>query len=328
MIASRWSRVLQIFKGWGLAVMTAGLMGSAVAAPSDSTQFDDGRAAFAVQFGETVVRHRIMAVTALPDTAIRIAVEPGLAEGHYRIEAPEPHVVPLSGSSWRFATPSDPGLYPVVVTDAQSGATVRLQVFVLAPWDHEGRRLNGYHIGRYEREPRNGRAVYEPPEGFVEVTAETKDALVSPHFRLNQFLCKQTDEMPQYALVRPRLLRHLEQVLAAVNARGHDASTLHVMSGYRTPYYNRAIGNTTEYSRHLYGDAADIYVDANGDRWMDDLTGDGRVTTADARELANIVRRIPTPGDDRFRGGLSAYGSTAHHGPFVHLDLRGRRVRW
>ena len=328
MIASRWSRALRTFKGWGLVVMTAGLVSSAVAAPSDSARFDDERAAFAVQFGETVVRHRIMAVTALPDTAIRIVAEPGLTEGHYRTEAPEPHIIPLSSSSWRFATPSDPGLYPIVVTDAQTGATVRLQVFVLAPWDPEDRRLNGYRIGRYEREPHNGRAVYEPPEGFVEVTAETKDALVSPHFRLNQFLCKQTDDTPQYALVRPRLLRHLEQVLAAVNARGHDASTLHVMSGYRTPYYNRAIGNTTEYSRHLYGDAADIYVDANGDQRMDDLTGDGRVTTADSRDLANIVRRIPTPGDDRFRGGLSAYGSTAHHGPFVHLDLRGRRVRW
>jgi hypothetical protein len=328
MIAFRWSHVLQIFKGWGLVVMTAGLMGSAVAAPSDSTQFDDGRAAFAVQFGETVVRHRIMAVTALPDTAIRIAVEPGLTEGHYRIGAPEPHVVPLSGSSWRFATPSDPGLYPVVVTDAQSGATVRLQVFVLAPWDHEGRRLNGYHIGRYEREPRNGRAVYEPPEGFVEVTAENKDARVAPHFRLDQFLCKQTEDTPQYALVRSRLLRHLEKVLAAINAKGHDASTLHVMSGYRTPYYNRALGNTTEYSRHLYGDAADVYVDADGDQWMDDLTGDGRGTRADAEHLADIVQGVPTPGDDRFIGGLSTYGSTAARGPFVHLDLRGRHVRW
>lgn len=117
-------------------------------------------------------------------------------------------------------------------------------------------------------------------------------------------------------------------MLAAVNAKGHDVSTLHVMSGYRTPYYNRKIGNTTEYSRHLYGDAADIYVDADGDRWMDDLNGDGRTTQADAEVLAAIVRGLPTPGDDRFEGGLSTYGATAAHGPFVHLDFRGRYVRW
>jgi hypothetical protein len=269
-----------------------------------------------------------MAVTAMPDTAVRIRVEPGLQQGGYRLDAPAPLTYRRSSTSWRFVAPSAPGLYPIHVTDTTSGISVQLQVFVLNPWDHDGRRLNGYRIGRYEMEPRNDRAVYEPPEGFVEVTAQNKDALVSPHFRLDQFLCKQTEKTPQYALVRPRLLRHLEQVLAAVNDRGHEAQTLHVMSGYRTPYYNRAIGNTTEYSRHLYGDAADIYVDVDGDRWMDDLTGDGRVSVADAEYLANIVQRIPTPGEDRFIGGLSTYGSTTAHGPFVHLDLRGRHVRW
>jgi hypothetical protein len=306
-----------------------GLVQTVPAAPPDSTEFEEGRAAFAVRFGETRIIHRVMAVTVMPDTTVRIAVEPGLRTGvGYRLDAPVPLAYRLSSSSWRFSAPSEPGLYPVRVTNPASKATVQIQVFVLNPWDHEGRHLNGYRIGRYEMEPRNGRPVYEPPEGFVEVTANNEDALLSPHFRLDQFLCKQTEATPQYALVRPRLLRYLERVLAAVNERGPNVPTLHVMSGYRTPYYNRAIGNTTEYSRHLYGDAADIYVDADGDRWMDDLTGDGRVTTADARDLAEIVRSIPTSGDDQFRGGLSIYGATAHHGPFVHLDLRGRRVRW
>ena len=313
----------------GALLLVEGLAGTATAASPDTTAFDEERATFSVRFGETTVHHRIMAVTTMPDSTTEIVVDSGwVPEGRYRLDAPSPLAYRLSGRSWQSTAPSEPGLYPLIVTDTQSGATVRLQVFVLTPWDHDGRRLNGYRIGRYEMEPRDGRAVYEPPEGFVKVTAQNEDALVSPHFRLNQFLCKQTDEMPQYALVRPRLLRHLEQVLTAVNARGHDVSTLHVMSGYRTPSYNRALGNTTEYSRHLYGDAADIYVDADQNRRMDDLTGDGRVTMADARSLANIVQNIPTPGDDRFVGGLSTYGATTVHGPFVHLDLRGRYVRW
>jgi len=303
-----------------------------IALPSDSTRFDSGTASFVVRFGDTVVAHRLMAVTTMPDSTVRISVEPHLMQGGptrgYRLDAPAPLAYRRSSTSWQFTAPSEPGLYPLVVTDTTSSTTVHIQVLVLNPWDHEGRRLNGYRIGRYEREPRNGRTVYEPPKGFVEITAQNKDALVSPHFRLDQFLCKQTEATPQYALVRPRLLRHLERVLAALNAEGHEVSTLHVMSGYRTPYYNRAIGNTTTYSRHLYGDAADIYVDADGDRRMDDLTGDGHGTRADAQYLANIVRRLPTPGDDQFRGGLSVYGATATHGPFVHLDLRGRRVRW
>jgi hypothetical protein len=325
---SPWHTASRVAGLLGLLALLLGALRPAAAVPLDSTEFAPGTATFSVQFGETEVIHRLMAVTMMPDSTVRIAARSGVHQGGYRLEAAPPLAARRAGPSWRLTAPSPPGLYPVTITDTTTGDTIRLQVFVLNPWDHEGRRLNGYRIGRYEREPRHGRAVYEPPEGFVEVTPETKDALVSPNFRLDQFLCKQTEETPQYALVRPRLLRHLEQVLAAVNDRGHDVSTLHVMSGYRTPYYNRAIGNTTEYSRHLYGDAADIYVDADGDRWMDDLSGDGRTTRADAELLADIVRAIPTPGDDRFEGGLSTYGATAVHGPFVHLDLRGRHVRW
>lgn len=330
-VSPSWKTPLRTL-GLGLFLLTVVGWATVRAVPPDSTTFETGTAAFSVQFGDTDVTHRLMAVTVMPDSTVRISAEPDVLDGGaapgYRLDAPEPLTDRRSSTSWKFTAPSEPGLYPLIVTDTTSNARVRLQVFVLTPWDREGQRLNGYRIGRYETEPRNGRAVYEPPVGFVEVTDDNKDARVSPHFRLNQFLCRQTEGTPQYALVQPHLLRHLERVLTAVNADGHEASTLHVMSGYRTPYYNRTIGNDTEYSRHLYGDAADVYVDTDGDRRMDDLTGDGRATTADAQYLADIVRSVPTPGDDRFVGGLSVYGATAAHGPFVHLDLRGRHVRW
>jgi hypothetical protein len=186
---------------------------------------------------------------------------------------------------------------------------VHRQVFVLTPWDHQGRSLTGYRIGHSE-------------------TGLKGRKRVSPHFRLEQFLCKQTNGTPQYVLVRPRLLQTLEKLLSALNERGYSLSTLYVMSGYRTTYYNRATGNITVYSRHLYGDAADIFVDADGDSWMDDLTGDGRAKRADARFLARVVRDIPTEGRNRFVGGLGIYGSASHRGPFVHVDLRGRQARW
>lgn len=268
-----------------------------------------------------------MAVLVMPEASVRLSVSDS-TDGAYRVEGAGHTVDSVTDTQWRVHPPGEPGLHPLTVTDTTSGASVRLQVFVLTPWDHEGRSLNGYRIGSYEQKAREGRERYEPPEGFVRVTEENHDVRVSPNFRLDQFLCKQTEDTPQYALVQPRLLRTLEAVLSAVNERGHEASTLHVMSGYRTPYYNRSIGNTTEYSRHLYGDAADIFVDANEDGRMDDLTGDGRVTTADADALADIVASVPTEGRDAFVGGLSTYGPASHRGPFVHLDLRGTRVRW
>ena len=312
----------------GLVLLAALLLvGPGRAAPPDSAAFDAGTAPFSVRFGDAVVERTVMAVTAMPNEPVRLAVEAPTAGG-YRVEGPDAAVRLISDRTWRFSAPSRPGLHPVVVRDTTTGAAVRLQVFVLTPWDHDGATLEGYHIGHYEMQARGDMSTYEPPAGFIEVTADNKDARVSPNFRLEQFLCKQTAGTPQFALVRTRLLQRLETVLATLNDRGHPVSTLHVMSGYRTPYYNRAIGNTTEYSRHLYGDAADIFVDVDGDRWMDDLTGDGRATTADARYLARLVRRRPTPGDDRFDGGLGIYGPASHRGPFVHVDLRGYRARW
>jgi len=314
-------RRILVLVGIGLALISF----SAPATVPDSTAFTAGTADFSVRFGDETIRHRVMAVLAAPDTSLRITAD---SPAGYRVDAPEGTMQSISSRQWRFSAPSSPGLYPVTLTDTASGASVRLQVFVTQPWDHDGPTLEGYRIGHYEMQPRGGWARYEPPTGFIEVTAENKDVRVAPNFRLEQFLCKQTDETPQFALVQTRLLQRLETILAALNDRGHEVPTLHVMSGFRTPYYNRAIGNTTEYSRHLYGDAADIFVDADGDEWMDDLTGDGRITKADARYLARIVRAHPTPGDDRFAGGLGIYGSASHRGPFVHVDLRGRHARW
>jgi len=285
--------------------------------------------ALVVQFDETTVHQPVMAVLAMPGDTARLSIaSPSPGASPYRVEAGHHTVQARSAGTWAVRVPHRPGLYPLTVTDASGNRATQLQVFVLRPWDHEGRVLNGYRLGNYEDTPLEGRERYTPPTGFIEVTDANRRVRVSPHFRLEQFLCKQTDATPQYALVQPRLLRVLEDVLTTLNERGHALETLHVMSGYRTPHYNRAIGNDTEYSRHLYGDAADIFVDADRDGWMDDLTGDGRVTTADAEHLADVVRSIPTAGADSFVGGLGVYGPAPHRGPFVHLDLRGEQARW
>lgn len=313
---------------WIGAVTMLFACGSAVGASTDTTGYVDGTAAFSVQFGDDVISQRIMAVTAMPNRPVRIAIPTDTTMRGYRINAPNETITPISDRQWRFTAPDDPGLYSVTVADTTTSSSVRLKVFVLTPWDHNGQRLQGYRIGRYEQEPRRGLTTYNPPEGFIRITDENRTVRVSPNFRLEQFLCKQTDRTPQFALLRTQLLQRLEEILRTVNKRGHPVSTLHVMSGYRTPYYNRVIGNTTVYSRHLYGDAADIFVDETGNERMDDLNGDGRVDEADARYLARLVRQIPTRGDDQFNGGLSTYETAPHRGPFVHLDLRGYRARW
>jgi hypothetical protein len=266
-----------------------------------------------------------------------VYVQPGEVV-ELELPGPEYVVVDASGAetgvrhsdhrrSW--TAPGEPGLVSLRIHSADADKGMTLNLFVLVPSDRvaEG-RLDGYRIDAYPARPLRGLAAYRPPGGFVEVTPENGATLVSPHFRLDQFLCKQQGGPPRYVVLDGRLLLKLEQVLQAVNDRGFRADTLHVMSGYRTPFYNRAIGNV-QYSRHVYGDAADIFVDASPrDELMDDLNRDGTVDLRDARVLSEIVEGLDGADAGGLVGGLAAYDATTAHGPFVHIDLRGYRARW
>ena len=150
--------------------------------------------------------------------------------------------------------------------------------------------LNGYRIGTYPDTPSSGNPLYRAPRGFIEVTKDNQDTRVSPHFRLRQFLCKQEPlaHFPKYVVLEERLILDLEAILEQVNARGFDADTLHVMSGYRTPYYNGVLRDV-RYSMHQFGGAADIFVDRHDKGVMDDLTRDGRVDLQDARYRHDLV---------------------------------------
>jgi hypothetical protein len=205
-----------------------------------------------------------------------------------------------------------------------------MNVFVMVPYERlEGEELHGYQIGCYPDPPRGGRPPSPRPRGFVQVTPDNEDVRVSPHFRLKQFLCKQAGEYPKYVILRERLLIKLERILRRVNEEGFDCGTFHIMSGYRTPHYNESIGNV-KYSRHLWGEAADFFIDENPkDGVMDDLNRDGRVDIRDAGVLYEVIDDMSRGSSDgRFLGGLGKYGATAAHGPFVHTDVRGAKARW
>jgi hypothetical protein len=206
---------------------------------------------------------------------------------------------------------------------------VTLQAFVVVPYVRlQGEFLNGYRIGRYPEKPLRGLAGDGPPVGFIEVTPDNEDVRVSPHFRLKQFLCKQPAGSRKYVVLNERLLVALEYVLERVNAAGYRATTFHVLSGYRTPEYNRSLGNV-RYSRHLWGAAADIFIDENGDGKMDDLDGDGRSDIRDAEVLYRLIDRAAArPEAQGLIGGLGKYPLTPAHGPFIHVDVRDRKARW
>ena len=231
-----------------------------------------------------------------------------------------------NGFYWQ--APRTPGLYPIRLVNRATGGEMRLNVFVQTPFDAGDDALNGYDIGHYEpvarvKDPHNG-----PPQALIEVSKATARARVSPHFTIGDFLCHQQPEhWPKYVLIKPALLAKLERIRSALIEAGIDGRGLVVMSGYRTPWYNADIGNTTVYSQHLFGSAADIFVDADNDGEMDDLNADGVISTADAEWLADLVESV-TATHPALAGGLSAYPANAYHGPFIHIDVRGIAVRW
>jgi hypothetical protein len=223
---------------------------------------------------------------------------------------------------WTWTAPATPGLYPIHVISSDQRDSVTIQAFVLVPFAHlRGEYLNGYHIGRYPARPLRGLDIYRAPAGFIEVTRDNEDVFVSQHFQLKQFVCKQAGGYPRYIVLDEQLVQRLERLLELVNASGYSVSTFHVMSGYRTPAYNRAIGNVL-YSRHTWGSAADIFLDEDHDGRMDDLNRDGRSDVRDAEVLYRLFDGTQSTG------GLGKYRSTEAHGPFVHVDIRDRRARW
>ena len=296
-----------------------------------SAGYAPGRAAFHVKFNGERLLHRLNSAFVLPGDEIFVEVVDAQRRHDYMFRTTLGQERQLGPTRWYWNAPASPGVYPVKIQRTRSNTTVTLNVFVMVPLDQvEDGVLNGYRIGHYPTVALRQQAIYTPPRGLIEVTSDNENMLVSPHFRLWQFLCKQDGSYPKYMLLDARLLNALELLLEKANAHGYHTRTLTVMSGYRTPYYNRAIGNSTTYSRHLWGDAADIFIDENPqDGRMDDLNQDGTVDSHDAEVMYDLIK---SEYDSRFQkllvGGLARYRETSSHGPFVHVDVRGIEARW
>jgi hypothetical protein len=196
-----------------------------------------------------------------------------------------------------------------------------------------GGKIGAYRMGFWPAERKRGKRLlataYANPEGFIEVTPENADTHVSEHFRLRDFLTHdQQGVWPKYLVLRAPLVDKLELVISQLEARGTPVRHMSVMSGFRTPQYNgRGEGGRSGISRHMYGDAADVFVDNDEDGRMDDLNRDGRIDYRDAQVILDAVEQVERVHEDLV-GGVGVYRATRAHGPFAHVDVRGNRARW
>ncbi|MBC7790467.1 MAG: DUF882 domain-containing protein [Anaerolineae bacterium] len=252
-----------------------------------------------------------------------------------------------AGTSVRFSSPASAESAAAAIAPRRSGiwslalmvgAAIRpvdeFSLITLTPFSEKRRgKIGKYNIGSWPHErggkPRSPK--FAPPAGFIEVTRANQDTYVSEHFRLRDFLTHdQVAVWPKYLVLDTRLIDKMELVLSDLAERGITTKGVRVMSGFRTPQYNTGGGDArgrSSLSRHMYGDASDIFIDNNGDGNMDDLNGDGRVNIRDARVIEAAVDRVERT-HPALVGGCGVYTGNSAHGPFVHIDTRGYRARW
>lgn len=228
---------------------------------------------------------------------------------------------PLSGD--KVVSPTAAGFYQLRLVRGDVRRIVDgLTLAVLVPFDRkEGGMLNGYRIGTYLGERISGRRT-PPPEGFLEVSQNDLDLQITKHLKVRDFLTHDSQDVwPKYAAVSPRLLDKLELVIAEISSwRGGDvavAMEMDVHSGFRSPDHNRRVRRAAKDSQHQYGDAADVTVDANGD---------GRISVMDSKMVGLAVEIVELKHPELV-GGLGMYTSR-RSGSYVHIDARGKRVRW
>lgn len=222
----------------------------------------------------------------------------------------------LKGNAVR--APYRPGFYHLAVTTGGRRAIVGdMMLAVMVPFTEKiGASLNGYRIGTYRAERARGE-VAAPPPGFVEVWEDDAQLWVTNHLQMADFITHDDQlQWPRYVALDRRILDKVELVLDHLGAR-HRVMTVDVHSGYRTPLHNRRVPRAASDSRHQYGDAIDLAVDADGD---------GRVSYFDILAIARAVDLVEAEHPELV-GGMGVYGNRGS-APYVHIDVRGERKRW
>ena len=121
---------------------------------------------------------------------------------------------------------------------------------------------------------------------------------LTKNFHVKEFKCKDGTHVPDDLLENVKLLCENLQVL-----RDHIGKPIRIISGYRSPKYNRRIGGAKR-SQHMTAKAADI-----------------KVSGMSPKEVKAAIVQLIKEGKMK-SGGVGLYTT------FTHYDVRGRNARW
>lgn len=288
---------------------------------------------FAVQFKKELSTHPILGIYLMPNEVFSFTIK---NNDHRKKDTVWVSNTTNKGEltqkqwyEWDWKAPQKEGIYPLILRQKNTAEAMTLNCFVMIPLEEaENGKLNEYNIGYY---PVPKDKTYLPPEGVIEVNKANENTLLSPNYQLKDFLSNQKQKFnyPNYVVLSERLLLKLELLTAVAQHAGIPFQRFTIMSAYRTPYYNTQNKNT-KYSRHQWGMASDIFIDANNDYAMDDLNDDGKFNVEDSKVLYDIIDQLQHEAwYQPFLGGMGIYKENTSRTSFVHVDVgRGVVARW
>ena len=121
---------------------------------------------------------------------------------------------------------------------------------------------------------------------------------LTKNFSLQEFRCRDGSGIPPEYMDNVRLLAKNLQVL-----RDHIGLPVKVISGYRSPPYNRKIGGARQ-SQHMLAKASDL-----------------KVSGMSPDQVRSTILQLIEEGK-MMQGGVGRYVT------FTHYDIRGRKARW
>lgn len=245
-----------------------------------------------------------------------------------------------------FTAPEKPGSYYMPLRITSNMGQREAELCVLVPHkatagktgDGLMLRADGQQIGTYRHHSRSGNAKvkanpesYQPPAWWMRITEMNASYEVVPGLRADDLVAVTEDTGLKHTDLVPVCYPMWQAIHTLRNAlqerKGIPGSALKLISMFRAPPYNRAVGSNA-FGRHIYGDAFDFYIDTEGDGKASDLNRDGKLDRRDAYEIVALIEDLQAEKKLPM-GGIGVYNSVAgDHVVTMHLDMRGHRATW
>ncbi|MCL2001705.1 MAG: D-Ala-D-Ala carboxypeptidase family metallohydrolase [Planctomycetes bacterium] len=272
-----------------------------------------------------------------------------------RAEAPDVVcrlAVIIDGQSYRedeslnFTAPQNSGAYYLLLAINAADRQRNVELCVLVPAKAVARRtgsgldvsLEDRFIGHYPHPNRSRNAKvranpdsYQPPTWWMQITEANASFEVMPGIMAQELVATSEDTGDRHTDIVPVMYPMWKAIVAVRNALEErmavPGSALKLISVFRAPAYNRSIGSGA-FSRHVYGDAFDFYLDLDNQGKAADLNRDGRLDRQDAYPLVALIESLQAEGKIPM-GGIGVYHTVGgDHEVTLHLDLRGHRATW